>query len=332
MRYTEKEYEKGYNGLKGWLSVLAALIIVAPLRLLNEISTKIVYLNRKLIQRILNLAAIIAGICTIADIVLSYVLTDVNLWIGKVPLVLQITCTIILVSVSFWFAFYDFVIYKHLSSLLPLDPSKINNEKAPVMETTEEQHVTNEVQSMDNFNSIKTNSFANLEDDIFTELQNLDLPEMDPVVPSMDISELSDKLAATEYNDIGDVKGHIDASIVTGSADITAVQKEEEDVTDGISLDNISALDDELFELLNEDLLDDETTVNFRHNLSEQVENLQAISDEDLKKDMDDSTDPSKYITEDSLFKYLKELGADNFGEFDMFGDYSPSDDFDLFS
>ena len=63
-RYTEREYSEDIASFQDWVQHGAALLLAAPLRLVNEISTKVVYLDRKLIGKILNLAAIIAVIST----------------------------------------------------------------------------------------------------------------------------------------------------------------------------------------------------------------------------------------------------------------------------
>lgn len=45
---------------------------------------------------------------------------------------------------------------------------------------------------------------------------------------------------------------------------------------------------------------------------------------------MDDSTDPSKYVSEDSILRFLTDLGAESVGTADMLDGWKLPDGFDM--
>ena len=364
MKYTEKDYTFSYEGMKGWLQNLVALIIVAPLRLINEITTKLMFLQKSLIQKILNLAACLSVICVVLYCILESATNGFDLWTGKVPLVLQITCALMLIILAIWFKFYDFDMYRQIDKFLSITKEDTNN----IDKFSDDNQL--DVEPLEPTNNKTFNSF---EDEIFSELNALDLPEVEPVSSSLDIEQLTQKLnehsnrridpsavfmdsesinesinemqhealavtqieepqnvisfAEEDFYNIDNLSSSVGSSVMNASNDLQDNTVQDNTVQQTIKNKDLDNLDDDLLEILNQDLLTDETTINYQNRINAQLDTLEMVSDEELSKKMDDSTDPSKYITEENLFRFLNELRAN---EFDMFDDYKVPGDYDL--
>ena len=178
MRYTEKEYDGDARNLKDWIQNSVGLFVVAPLRLINEISSKIVYLKRSLIIKILNLAVIINLVSLVLNGVISTWLGNFNIWLGKVPFVLQIASFIILLTINIWYRCYDFMIQRQLSALLPIvthnsiREESFTEEKSDGVVDTENDKSDNigEVSHLDKFNEDKKSDFSDFDASLMQEL------------------------------------------------------------------------------------------------------------------------------------------------------------------
>lgn len=120
MRYTEKEYKFEYGSMTEWLQDILGIICIAPLRLCNEISTKVVYLKKSIIERVLFVAVFIQIIVVMVTAIIERALGTVNLFTGKVPLLLQLIVLVILCVGAFVYKINELAIYSHLNALLPI--------------------------------------------------------------------------------------------------------------------------------------------------------------------------------------------------------------------
>lgn len=120
MRYTEKEYKFEYGSMTEWLQDILGIICIAPLRLCNEISTKVVYLKKSIIERVLFVAVFIQIIVVMVTSIIERALGTVNLFTGKVPLLLQLIVLVILCVGAFVYKINELAIYSHLNALLPI--------------------------------------------------------------------------------------------------------------------------------------------------------------------------------------------------------------------
>lgn len=120
MRYTEKEYKFEYGSMTEWLQDILGIICIAPLRLCNEISTKVVYLKKSIIERVLFVAVFIQIIVVMITTIIERALGTVNLFTGKVPLLLQLIVLVILCVGAFVYKINELAIYSHLNALLPI--------------------------------------------------------------------------------------------------------------------------------------------------------------------------------------------------------------------
>lgn len=120
MRYTEKEYKFEYGSMTEWLQDILGIICIAPLRLCNEISTKIVYLKKSIIERVLFVAVFIQIIVVMITTIIERAIGTVDLFTGKVPLLLQLIVLVILCAGAFTYKINELAIYSHLNALLPI--------------------------------------------------------------------------------------------------------------------------------------------------------------------------------------------------------------------
>ena len=307
MRYTEKEYDFEYGDMKEWLQNIAALFIVAPLRLFNEISTKIVYLNRSLIIKILNLTVVLNLLFVGTAIGIKLWLGELNIWLGKIPIVLQLASLAIVLVINLWYRFYDFIIYQQLDKLLPLK-KRLSTEPTSM----EEISIEDNSKELDLFEEqTKVNTFAEFEDSLLTELTELSIPDVTPMQSTADIGSIAAKLA--------------EEPLIINSS----YNADEEQMVTHNTID-LSEIDDTLLEILNEDLLDDNSAFEYRHSIDTEIDNLSVVDDTELEQEMDDSTDPSKYVSEEGLFKFLSTMGLDSFGSLDNFGSWETPESFNL--
>ena len=89
-------------------------------------------------------------------------------------------------------------------------------------------------------------------------------------------------------------------------------------------------IDEELLSLLNEDLVADPELTSYRKEIETAVDDMDAIDEGALQQEMDDSTDPSKYVSEDSILRFLTDLGAESVGTADMLDGWKLPDGFDM--
>lgn len=305
-RYTEREYSEDIGRFKDWVQHGAALLLAAPLRLVNEISTKVVYLDRKLIGKILNLAAIIAVISTALTWFLKIMLGDSNVWLGKVPLALQIIVSGIMLCITVWFHLWDFTIYRKMEALRPVE----NLGKQEELPTVEEQQESNPAESEEKTEPVSFKDF----DRKF--LESLEIPETSTVTPKsqekMSIKDIADSL--------------IKASDSKNEKPVQSNPK----ATQGNFETDLDDIDEELLSLLNEDLVTDPELTSYRKEIETAVDDMDAIDEGALQQEMDDSTDPSKYVSEDSILRFLTDLGAESVGTADMLDGWKLPDGFDM--
>lgn len=81
---------------------------------------------------------------------------------------------------------------------------------------------------------------------------------------------------------------------------------------------------------MNEDLVADPELTSYRKEIETAVDDMDAIDEGALQQEMDDSTDPSKYVSEDSILRFLTDLGAESVGTADMLDGWKLPDGFDM--
>lgn len=143
LRYTEKDYKFEYGSMTEWLQNIFGIVCIAPLRLCNEISTKIIYLKKSIIERILFVAVFIEIFVVIITTIVQRILGNVSLYAGKVPILLQLIVLAITGFGAFLFKINEFAIYNQLNALLPI-VSGISMETSEFVDTREEHVIKTE--------------------------------------------------------------------------------------------------------------------------------------------------------------------------------------------
>lgn len=108
MRYTESDLKTSYDSFIDYLNNLLSLVILAPLRLVNEISKKVVYLGKERLKLLIAVAIGIAVFVCALQVVISTVTGSLTLWGGKFPLTLQIAGILCMVLLLGFVKHYDY--------------------------------------------------------------------------------------------------------------------------------------------------------------------------------------------------------------------------------
>lgn len=100
MRYTEKKYETKNEDVLDFVRNIFVLVFLAPYRLLNEISQKIMYLRKEAVEK-LSLCSIVLATGFLIFHVISYIITrDPKLIKGFSPILTEFVTIIVLGFVS----------------------------------------------------------------------------------------------------------------------------------------------------------------------------------------------------------------------------------------
>lgn len=121
MRYTEQPNDFNFETLYDYVRSGLILFVFAPLRLCKEISTKVVFLSKDLIQRILICSMLILAILFFAHVGISVGIfhKEFSLLQGKVPPVLYLGGIVCLAIGYGAFVTHDLVVYQRLEDLIP---------------------------------------------------------------------------------------------------------------------------------------------------------------------------------------------------------------------
>ena len=233
-------------------------------------------------------------------------LGDSNVWLGKVPLALQIIVSGIMLCITVWFHLWDFTIYRKMEALRPVE----NLGKQEELPIVEEQQESNPAESEEKTEPV---SFKDFDREF---LESLEIPETPTVTPKsqekMSIKDIADSL--------------IKASDSKNEKPVQSNPK----ATQGNFETDLDDIDEELLSLLNEDLVTDPELTSYRKEIETAVDDMDAIDEGALQQEMDDSTDPSKYVSEDSILRFLTDLGAESVGTADMLDGWKLPDGFDM--
>jgi hypothetical protein len=86
MRYTEHKHENDMNDLLDLVRIVFTSLLLSPFRLLSEISSKIMYLERAIIEKVLLTAIVMDTALLIVDCIMYEVTGSMNLTTGMFPI------------------------------------------------------------------------------------------------------------------------------------------------------------------------------------------------------------------------------------------------------
>ena len=99
MKFFENKVELKVTTVFDFLRTAANLLLFGPFRLVQEISKKIVYVTKIELNRVFFTAVIIALLMTVANTVAQLATGDFDIFKGKMPLILMLACSIVLLIV-----------------------------------------------------------------------------------------------------------------------------------------------------------------------------------------------------------------------------------------
>lgn len=117
MRYTEKELKTKYETFSEYLNSIFELLVFSPFRLVNEISKKVVFLEKGRIEKLFLTTIGIASIAVFLECIINFSLKTLNLFSGTFPIVFQI------ISIASIAILYGFV--KNYKSSIPPEIEKL---------------------------------------------------------------------------------------------------------------------------------------------------------------------------------------------------------------
>lgn len=302
MRYTEQDSSFKFETFYDYVRGAVILTLIGPLRLVKEISTKVIYLNKTAIKRVLMTACLLEFCIFILQCVINAAIfhNELGLLIGKVPIIVHLMALIVLALLYFGYTTYDFIIYKQLDKFLPI-VAGVNITQSEVKEEEEEQ--SSELQ-FDNFQDLdkvlqeQTDKLNDVQEDM-SDLTDVSLTELD-----------------TDFFDSME-----DVSVEPPKYDIPA------EVVDLVNPELYESED--IFKFQNEV---EETFANMTEEEVKYTGDLTENEKEEIKKNMDNSREPSKYISEDNLTLFFSKIGVDNFGTIDDLSNWCTPKTFPLVS
>lgn len=310
MRYTEQPSDVSLDSFYDWIRAAVILTLIGPLRLVKEISTKIIYLEQKIVKRILFTACILECFILILQIVITTVVfgQQFDMLVGKVPLLVHLIVFVMLCAGTYVYCVYDFIIYQQLSRFLPV-VTGVNIANADTDNATEE------VKDEDPLNNI--NSFEDLDDIINQATAQATEEDIQDTVETQEI-DLSNL-----FGDLGEDFLKTAEPVEMPTADVI---HEESTTADP---------------LINEDIYENEDVFRFQNSLDlkfdgvdeSQLEysgNLKQEEKDNIVQNMQNSREPSKYISEDNFALFLNKIGVDNFGTIDDLSSWCTPKDFAL--
>lgn len=306
MRYTEQDSSFKFETFYDYVRGAVVLTLIGPLRLVKEISTKVIYLSRTAIKRILLVACILeACIFILQGLVNTAVFqNEFGLLIGKVPIIIHLLALVILGLIYFGYSTYDFIIYKQLDKFLPIVAGVNITTDIPAEDNSDDTQSENNDLHFDNFQDLdkviqeQTEKLNDVQEDI-SDLTNVSLTELD-----------------TDFFD---------------TMDDVAVEPPKYNVPD------------EVIDLVNPDLYDSDDVFKFQNEVEEAFAttseddikysgDLTPTESAEIKKNMDNSREPSKYISEDNITLFFSKIGVDNFGTIDDLSNWCTPKEFPLVS
>lgn len=116
-QFIEEGVELSNNSIFEFLKSVVCMFVLAPYNLVNTVSTRIIYLKRSCIAKMLLCSVAISAAVTLVNACVMIYFGQFSLTLGKFPLIIMIADTVILILLYFLFGSIDFVTYSQLDAL-----------------------------------------------------------------------------------------------------------------------------------------------------------------------------------------------------------------------
>lgn len=118
MRYTERDLKTKYTSFMDYIESVVELLLLSPLRLINEISKKVVYLQKKRIEKLLIVAIVIAALIIVIESLIQLTLNNLYLIGGPFSILFQLIALFVICIIYGFIRNYDFSISEQMESVL----------------------------------------------------------------------------------------------------------------------------------------------------------------------------------------------------------------------
>lgn len=116
-QFIEEGIELNHDSPLQFLQSVVCMFVLAPYNLVNTVSSRIIYLKRSCIAKMILCAIAIAGIVTLTNGGIMIYFGRFSWTLGKFPLVVMAISTAVLILFYFLFTLVDFVTYSQLDAL-----------------------------------------------------------------------------------------------------------------------------------------------------------------------------------------------------------------------
>lgn len=314
MRYTEQDNSFKFESFYDYVRGAIIFTLVAPLRLIKEVSTKAIYLSKDKLKKILLTACIIEFCIMLLQIVINvtFLQNEFSLLTGKVPIVVHLVSILILLVLTVWYNTCDFIIYKQLEKFLPI-----------VTGITIDNVANDEVMS-------GNEDVADSEEKVQEGLHFENFEDLDKILTEQVEQKLNDVTKTAPETNPDDLLSGLDDDFLNSLESVT-IEAPSYDVPG------------EQTAFVNSDIYENEDIFQFQNELDREVintvesdivysGNLNSEEKQTIKDNMENARDPSKYISEDNLKIFFNKLGVDNFGTIDDLSNWVTPKEFSLVS
>lgn len=295
MRYTERKFSYKFGSFYDFIRMCFVLIMIAPFRLCYEVSSKVIYLKKVEIVKLLQVALLVMGGIIVLTNFLALIRGTFSITAGKFPLIMQLVSLILLAVLYYFFTSYKFSIYKQL------DLSTFRTGSVPQAE----ESVQRPQESID-------------EPEESVEKQEKE-PKKSPVTgKTIDLDSLElDNL----YKDTAD-----------GGIDLTQIVLDDDLLGD---TDDTNSKMNGLYKNSEVKAYQEDTTEFVQGINAQELPGNTSLSSNELaiiNKNLEESVSSSKFLDKETINLFLAEASVDNFGLTENFSGWSVPNNFKMLS
>lgn len=228
----------------------------APYRIIKDISIKIVFIKKDLIEKFLLTAISIGGV-TIAIESLIKIITGnkINLFTGYLPLILRIASIVIMLLIYFIFETKNFEIFSQLEHLVTKDVAVEQKTKTDENDLSEHKYTVSKEERLDNEINLEINLETEFDlDDIEEMLNATDVTS--PELNNTNKSIVQNEEVISYCNDLENIVNEIQESTTDFVNNLT--DDELQSLKEKIEAEDTASkvFDEEMLSILNGDLTD----------------------------------------------------------------------------
>lgn len=310
MRYTERDLKTKYTSFMDYIESVVELLLLSPLRLINEISKKVVYLQKKRIEKLLIVAIGIAALIIVIESLIQLTLNNLYLIGGPFSILFQLIALFVICIIYGFIRNYDFSISEQMESVLQagqnldkeiednFDETIKDNFNEGVKDKFDEGSNMAEAEKdtkVDlSFKDVSTKDFTeNLHYDFNIDEEDVDLSDL----PTNDFNDFNDfsKIAGITgtSNILDDIakadeineseESEMDLNVSNNISPFSTQElnpiteenfRQDELFNDGLDLSEYDCANHNVTEFINNDLLENQKVIDYKNRHSTAVEKL----------------------------------------------------------